>query len=108
MRGRRPRGTARRKVTLAGSPYARLLTPPACKAKLPQLDAARSPARRLLLDQPVLHRVVDEVDVGVEPELLQDPPAIGAHGAGAQAHFVGDLVQRLARSEQPHDAVFAI
>ena len=35
-----------------------------------------------LLDQPVLHRVVDQVHVGVQPQLLQDAPAVGAHGRG--------------------------
>jgi hypothetical protein len=35
-----------------------------------------------LLDEAVLHRVVDEVHVRVEPQLLEDAPAIGAHRRG--------------------------
>src|SRR5437868_5537412 len=55
-----------------------------------------------LLDQAMLHRVVDEVHVGVERELLEDAAPIGAHRARREVHLLGDLLQRLAAREEPH------
>ena len=50
-------------------------------------DLARSVARfrvtggsAPLLDKPVLHRVVDQVHVGVQPQLLEDPAPVRAYG----------------------------
>src|SRR6266568_2390634 len=61
-----------------------------------------------LLDQLMLHRVVHEVHVGVQAELLEDASAVGADGARRELHLLGDLVQRLAGGEHPHDPVFAV
>src|SRR6478752_1219634 len=52
--------------------------------------------------------VVDERGVARESKLAKDPCAIGADGAGREAHLTGDLADLLAGREQPHDAVFAI
>src|SRR6185503_4095973 len=68
----------------------------------------RSKPSARLLDEAMLHRVVDEVHVGVQVQLLQDASAVRAHRGGRQAHLLGDLVQRLAGREEPHHAVFAI
>src|SRR5258706_14174773 len=56
----------------------------------------------------MLHRVVDELDIAREPELLEDAPAIGADRRRTEVHLLGDLLEAPARGEEPHHAVLAI
>src|SRR5437763_1048934 len=63
---------------------------------------------RLRLNEPVLDRIANECCIVRQPQLLEDPPAVGADRARAEKHLRGDLVDMLARRYQPHHPVFAI
>src|SRR5256885_6671734 len=56
----------------------------------------------------MLHRVVHQLRIGGQTELLQDAYPVGADRARAQQHLFRDLVDRLARSEQPHHPILAV
>src|SRR6185503_17147809 len=68
--------------------------------------ARRSDAR--LADQLVLDGVLDELCIVRQAELAQDARAVGADRTRAEKHLLRDLADRLAGSEQPEHAVFAI
>src|SRR5262245_15250950 len=54
------------------------------------------PAMPVLLDQPVLQRVVRQIAVGLELQLLEHTRAVGTDGLDAQAHRIGQLAHRFA------------
>src|SRR5438309_11992817 len=63
---------------------------------------------RFRLNEPVLDRIANEGCIVRQPELLEDPRAVGADRARAEKHLRGDLIDMLARRYQPHHPVFAI
>src|SRR5262245_65261950 len=64
--------------------------------------------RVLALDELVLDGVTDQSGVVRQPELLEDPGAVGADRARTEIHFRGYLIDLLARGEQPHHPVLAV
>src|SRR5882724_3403471 len=58
------------------------------------------PDARTLGGQALLDHVPDEVGVGLERQLRQDPAAVGAHRLGAQREVGADLFETLTASEQ--------
>src|SRR5437660_10708355 len=60
------------------------------------------------LNEPVLDRIANERRIVRQPQLLEDPRAVGTDRARAEKHLRGDLIDMLARRQQPHHPVFAI
>src|SRR3981189_311866 len=60
------------------------------------------------LNEPVLDRIANERRIVRQPQLLQDPRAVGTDRARAEKHLRGDLIDMLARRYQPHHPVLAI
>ena len=47
---------------------------------------------RVRLDQAMTNCIADQVDGGLEAQLLEDMAAMGLHGAGADDELLGDLL----------------
>src|SRR6266853_378188 len=60
------------------------------------------------LNEPVLDCIANERRIVRQAELLEDPRAVGTDRARAEKHLRGDLIDMLARRQQPHHPVFAI
>src|SRR2546425_294342 len=79
----------------------------------PKKSARRRPwrlgtRRGGLLYELMLHRVMHQLRIGGQTQFLEDAYPIGADRARAQEHLLRNLVDRLARSEQPHHPILAV